>query len=118
MESFFCNETEVAQLFQRRLTALAEEQGIPNDLRRDTIQGCLTSIHSANLASRLNSCYRYQLTRPQSAPDLVAETVANLLSDLGCRNVRVEHTVGLIPGGTFIHFEPTKEVEQWLHKTW
>jgi hypothetical protein len=47
-----------------------------------------------------------------------AEFVATLLNDLGCRNVRVEHTVGLIPGGWFVHFEPTGEVTEWLSKAW
>ncbi len=59
------------------------------------------------------------------APDFVfhanqesAEFVAALLSNLGCRDVRVEHTVGLIPGATLVHFEPTPEVAEWLRRTW
>lgn len=47
-----------------------------------------------------------------------AEFVAGLLSNLGCRRVRVEHTVGMIPGGTFVHFDPTPEVAEWLRRTW
>lgn len=48
----------------------------------------------------------------------LADMVANLLVNLGCTNVRVEHTVGLIPGGTSIHFERTAEVDTWLRRRW
>ena len=183
VESFYCNEQTVAQLFHRRLTALAKEQNLPADVREETVQQCLTFYYSKVLADRLNSCYKYELTIPRSAPassgsirrtgatsfnlglfyrgrtsslvperglsdgmffrrralayvagtwarfgrgpDSVltnypekAEFVAGLLSGLGCSNVRVEHTVGLIPGGWLVHFEPTNEVTEWLRKAW
>lgn len=182
LESFYCNERTVAQLFHRRLTALAKEQSVPADVREEIVQKCLTFYYSKVLADRLNSCYKYELTIPRSAPassgirrtgatslnpglfyrggtsspvperglsdevffrrrafayvagawarfgqggDFVftnnpekAEFVAGLLSGLGCRKVRVEHTVGLIPGGWFVHFEPTSEVTEWLRKAW
>jgi hypothetical protein len=183
VERFYCNEQTVAKLFRGRLEALAVEQGITADVRQQVVQECLTSYHSRILADRLNSCYRYQLTIPSTAPTSVptlrssaaslnqglfyrsgvdrgapegglsdtvfarrralaylagawarfghapdfvfsayysdkAEFVAGLLNNLGCRNVRVEHTMGLIPGGTFVHFEPTSEVREWLGKAW
>lgn len=47
-----------------------------------------------------------------------ADVVATLLKALGCANVRVERTVGFIPGSNTVHFEPTAEVSEWLGKTW
>lgn len=45
-----------------------------------------------------------------------AEFVAWLLSDLGCLEVSVERSVGIIPGAASVHFLPTSEVESWLHR--
>jgi hypothetical protein len=47
-----------------------------------------------------------------------ATLVAQLLTDLGCRRVRLESTFGLIPQGNAVHFQPTNEVKQWLEKAW
>lgn len=183
VEGFFCNETGVAELFRRRLSLLAAEQGIPDDTREQTTQECLKSFHSRVLAERLNSCYRYELRLPPHGPpsataprvgpvalnhelfyrggggglasdgglsetyfdrrralaylagawarhgdgrDFVfssfsavrAEFVASLLNNLGCRDIRIEHTVGAIPGATYVHFGPTDQVQMWLRKAW
>ncbi len=180
--SFYCNEMEMAQLFERRLNTLAGEQGLANDLRREIVQGCLMFFRSRVLADRLNSCYRYELRRRSSAPTSARESrtgpvvlnpdlfyerpaeaaepdtsphgslirqralaylagvrarhhagsdlaftgyltalvpfVASLLEQLGCRNIQIEHSEGLIPGGTTIRFEPSGEVDAWLRRTW
>jgi hypothetical protein len=46
-----------------------------------------------------------------------AEGIAHLLSALGCTDVSVEHTVGLIPGGWSVKFTPTTEVARRLGLT-
>jgi hypothetical protein len=47
-----------------------------------------------------------------------ANLTAELLTDLGCHDVRVESTVGVVPGAITVHFQPTSEVTQWLRKLW
>jgi len=47
-----------------------------------------------------------------------ATLIATLLTNLGCRGVRVESTVGLIPQGNVVQFEPTREVAEWIRKSW
>lgn len=60
VEEFFCNEAETARLFRRDIVRLAAEQGLDPTIRDETIQVCLVMYHSKAIASRLNSCYRYQ----------------------------------------------------------
>jgi hypothetical protein len=43
-----------------------------------------------------------------------AQIIAELLANLHCRDVRIESTVGLIPGATYVRFEPTPEVSAAL----
>jgi hypothetical protein len=50
--------------------------------------------------------------------DEKATLVAGLLMGLGCRNIRIESTVGLIPQANYVHFEPTEGVMEWLRKEW
>jgi hypothetical protein len=47
-----------------------------------------------------------------------ATLVAGLLLNLGCRDIRIESTVGLIPQANIVHFQPTEEVTEWLRKAW
>jgi hypothetical protein len=47
-----------------------------------------------------------------------ATLVAGLLLNLGCRDIRIESTVGLIPQANIVHFQPTDEVTEWLRKAW
>ena len=47
-----------------------------------------------------------------------AELVARLLDNLGCSRITIESTVGVAPGMTRVHFEPTDEVSAWLRKEW
>jgi hypothetical protein len=47
-----------------------------------------------------------------------AELVAQLLDHLGCERISIESTVGYVPGGNFVHFQPTAEVSEWLRKKW
>jgi len=43
-----------------------------------------------------------------------AELIGQLLADLGCSDVWVRSTAGLIPRTTLVSFVPTAEVTQWL----
>jgi len=45
-----------------------------------------------------------------------AALVAALLTDLGCRNLRIESTIGFIPQTNRVRFEATDEVMAWLRK--
>jgi hypothetical protein len=47
-----------------------------------------------------------------------ATLIAQLLVDLGCRDVRLETTFGFIPQSNRVHFLPTAEVKEWLEKVW
>ena len=47
-----------------------------------------------------------------------ATLISGLLRSLGCRNIRIESTVGTIPQANYVHFEPTGEVMEWLRKEW
>lgn len=47
-----------------------------------------------------------------------AKLIGQLLTYLGCQDVRLESTFGLIPQTNVVHFQPTEEVTQWLQKTW
>jgi hypothetical protein len=47
-----------------------------------------------------------------------ADRLAALLKALGCRDVRIESSLGASPGSNTVHFEPTAEVSTWLAKTW
>jgi hypothetical protein len=47
-----------------------------------------------------------------------ATLVAQLLTHVGARNVRLETTFGQIPQGNAVHFQPTAEITQWLRKVW
>jgi hypothetical protein len=47
-----------------------------------------------------------------------AALVAELLRDLGCRNVRIESSEGLIPQSNRVIFEPSPEVAEWLGREW
>jgi hypothetical protein len=47
-----------------------------------------------------------------------AKLIAQLLTNLGCREVRLESTFGFIPQTNAVHFQPTEEVTQWLQKVW
>ena len=58
VEGFYCNETEKVTVFRRQLERLAQEQGLKAEIRQETIQGCLTQVHSAALAKALNAVYR------------------------------------------------------------
>ena len=184
LESFYCNEAKIAGLFKRTADALAREQRLEPDIREEIVQGCLTDYYSRTLAPRVDSCYRYSLTREIQAetpdgqlrrtasaslggelftpPGAISGTrtarglsddlflrrralaylagawarygrgrdfvfsnarskvdlIARLLVDLGCTNMRVESTVGLIPQGNAVHFEPTAEVTEWLQWSW
>ena len=44
--------------------------------------------------------------------------VADLLTNLGCHDVRIESSSGTIPQANRIRFEPTEEVKEWLRKNW
>jgi hypothetical protein len=45
-----------------------------------------------------------------------AALIAALMNDLGCANVHVESTQGLIPQTNTIQFQPTPEVRAWLER--
>lgn len=47
-----------------------------------------------------------------------ADRLAALLKALGCANVRIESSVGYVPGSNTVHFEPSPEVSEWLRKAW
>jgi hypothetical protein len=47
-----------------------------------------------------------------------ATLVESLLDGLGCTEISLETTWGYIPGANIVHFKPTAEVEEWLHKAW
>lgn len=57
VEFFYCNEQDKVPLFKRVVAGLAEEQGLPGDLREETKQECLTILHSPSVAPRLAACY-------------------------------------------------------------
>ncbi len=44
--------------------------------------------------------------------------IAQLLSYLGCRDVRLESDFGRIPQTNVVHFQPTDEVSEWLQRVW
>ena len=44
--------------------------------------------------------------------------VAQLLTNLGARDVRLESTFGRIPQANIVHFQPTDELTAWLQKVW
>jgi hypothetical protein len=164
-EVVYCNEREKASGLVRFLEQLGNEQGLPADVRVNTVQECLTMIASASLASRVNACYRpgarrlalALFVRPGAraaddeaavpAKDLdrrralayiagawsryqhdgailltagkeKADLIASLLRSLGCANVRVETSVGFVPGASTVFFEPTPEVRAWLKRSW
>jgi hypothetical protein len=47
-----------------------------------------------------------------------AALVGQLLFNLGARQVTIESTLGLIPGGHMVHFTPTGQVREELDKPW
>jgi hypothetical protein len=47
-----------------------------------------------------------------------AKRIAQLLVDLGARNIRLESTYGLIPRTNWVHFEPTQQLLDWLQRPW
>jgi hypothetical protein len=62
VESFYCNERPIADLFRRYVVKLATEQRIDPVIRDERTQECLVSFHSKPIADRLNSCYRYRMS--------------------------------------------------------
>jgi hypothetical protein len=46
-----------------------------------------------------------------------ARLVAQLLTSLGCRAVRIESTFGVIPQTNVVKFEPTGELREWLQRS-
>jgi hypothetical protein len=47
-----------------------------------------------------------------------SKLVAQLLTNLGAHDVRLESTFGLIPQANIVHFQPTDEISEWLQKVW
>jgi hypothetical protein len=63
--------------------------------------------------------------RYQRGADLVfansqkkAALIADLLHDLGARDVTVESTVGFIPQTNMVHFTPSPLIAEWFGQTW
>lgn len=48
----------------------------------------------------------------------VVDVIGQLLANFRCRDVRIETTVGFIPGRTRVLFQPTDEIKAWLQKKW
>jgi len=57
VELFYCSERDAVPRFTRILTMLAKEQGLPADVREETKQSCLTTVHSAAVADALGAFY-------------------------------------------------------------
>lgn len=170
IERLYCNEREQVPAFRAMLARLAAEQGLDWTIREETQQECLVSFHSREVADRLNSCYRYQLSgeslaqdadgthrrlgrgalvftlfvrhgagdergavdRDRALPYLAgawarhgrgdafvfanshdkATRIANLLTMLGCRDVKLESNFGFIPQTNTLRFMPTPEVTE------
>jgi hypothetical protein len=47
-----------------------------------------------------------------------AELIAQLLDDVGCRDVRREYNFGYIPRTNWVRFQPTDELKAWLDRSW
>jgi hypothetical protein len=177
IEELYCDEQGQVGAFRAILTRLAAEQGIDPAIREETRQECLVSFHSREVADRLNSCYRYQLSgeslgqgpdgsyrrlgqgtlaltlfvrhgagdqrgavdRDRALPYLAgawarhgrggafvfanshekATRIAQLLTMLGCRDVKLESNFGFIPQTNTLRFTPTGEVtEQVVRGKW
>jgi hypothetical protein len=97
-------------LFLRRGTVLGPDGAIaPQDLvRRRAL------AYVAGAWTRFRRDGAIVLTAGKAKGDLLAA----LLQALGCANVRVESSVGLIPGATTVRFDPTAELSVWLRKAW
>jgi hypothetical protein len=62
IERLYCNEQGQVRAFRAMLARLAAEQAIGGTIREEIQQDCLVSFHSHEVAERLNSCYRYELS--------------------------------------------------------
>jgi hypothetical protein len=68
LDAFYCSERDAFAAFARVAAGLAREQGLPNDLRDETKQGCLSFSYSPSIAAGLNACYRRSPGRPDLTP--------------------------------------------------
>jgi len=98
------------QLFMRSGHGSGTGNGLPDEVFHR--RRALAYLAGAWLRYRRGSDFGFANTQEK------ARLVAQLLADLGCRDVRLESTFGSIPQGNMVHFQPTKEVEDWLNRTW
>jgi hypothetical protein len=176
IERLYCNEQGQVSAFRAMLARLAAEQAIGGTIREEIQQGCLVSFHSREVADRLNSCYRYQLSgeslaqgpdgsyrrlgrgtleftlfvraggasagstidRDRALPYLAgawarhgrgdafvfanshekATRIAQLLTMIGCRDVKLESNFGFIPQTNTLRFTATDEIQRSLEQSW
>jgi len=98
------------RLFMRAAVVAVDEHGLPESI----------FFRRRALAYLAGAWLRYG-----HDPDFVfvnarekVQLVASLLSSLGCHEIRIESTVGLVPQGNAVHFTPTDEVKWWLRRNW
>jgi hypothetical protein len=98
------------KLFEKEGSGSTTEAGWPDSLfhRRRAL------AYLAGAWMRYHRDKDFVLANSQSKAALVAE----LLNRLGCHQIRIETTIGLIPQANIVHFEPTDEVNRWLTRTW
>jgi hypothetical protein len=92
VETFYCNEPELAGWFGTQLDRLAREQELGGTARAERFQDCLTVFRSRPIANRLNSCYRYRMS---------SDTVVEVSDGLHRRMARASLNPYLfVPAGT------------------